>query len=319
MDTNFKNEYDFTVFTSIFNRKNTINRVWDSLNNQTSKNFEWIVIEDGSVDGVEALLESYKLEAKFPMRVIYQENQGKHRSWNTAAMLAKGKFFLPADSDDSFIPETMEKLLSFWNRIPISERINFSGVNVHCFDSKTKSIIGNLYPKDNFISNNLELDHRYRITGEKWGMIRSDLMRKYQFPNVISRSGFFPEDYLWYTLAKEGYKVLCVNEPLRYYFQDTTNSVLKTARKNPNDAALSKYLFTSWHINNNLKYLLSLLRFKEIIKNYLQLYRNGMLINKNHSSIFNDIDGYRQRLLYIFFLPITYLFYIITYKKYKIK
>jgi len=68
----------FTIFTSTYNRKHTIHRVWESLINQTNKNFEWIIIDNGSVDGIKPLLEEYKSKADFSVRTFYQENQGRY-------------------------------------------------------------------------------------------------------------------------------------------------------------------------------------------------------------------------------------------------
>jgi glycosyltransferase involved in cell wall biosynthesis len=66
----------FTVFTPVYNRKHTINRVWESLQNQTYRNFEWIVVDDGSTDGVWDLLQRWKKEADFPVTLLQQENSG---------------------------------------------------------------------------------------------------------------------------------------------------------------------------------------------------------------------------------------------------
>lgn len=96
----------FTVFTPIYNRKDKIHRVWESLTQQTYKNFEWIIVDDGSKDDVIPLLVSYKNQAMFPVTILSQENSGKHIAWNRALEIAKGELFVPADSDDEFVPET---------------------------------------------------------------------------------------------------------------------------------------------------------------------------------------------------------------------
>ena len=63
----------FTVFTPLYNRKHTIHRVWESLNQQTVQNFEWLIVNDGSEDGVESLLESYKKEATLKLEFFIKK------------------------------------------------------------------------------------------------------------------------------------------------------------------------------------------------------------------------------------------------------
>ena len=55
-DSNF--EYTFTVFTSVYNRATTVKRVFNSLNKQTFKDFELIIIDDGSVDDTEKIIKN---------------------------------------------------------------------------------------------------------------------------------------------------------------------------------------------------------------------------------------------------------------------
>lgn len=68
----------FTVFTPVYNRRDKIHRVWDSLRSQTFRDFEWIVVDDGSTDNVMEILAIYKNEADFPVTILRQENKGKH-------------------------------------------------------------------------------------------------------------------------------------------------------------------------------------------------------------------------------------------------
>lgn len=65
----------FTIFTPVYNRKNEIHRVWESLNEQTFRDFEWILVDDGSTDNVWPLLEEYKEKASFPVTLLQQENK----------------------------------------------------------------------------------------------------------------------------------------------------------------------------------------------------------------------------------------------------
>jgi len=52
-------QYKFTVFTPVFNCEKSIIKVHDSLVNQTFKNFEWLIINDGSTDNSHKIIQSY--------------------------------------------------------------------------------------------------------------------------------------------------------------------------------------------------------------------------------------------------------------------
>ena len=91
---------DVTVFTPVFNRKHTIDRPFDSLMRQTCKDFEWLVIDDGSTDGIKETIDIFAEKADFSVRYSFKENGGKHTAMNMAAGLARGGYFLVLDSDD---------------------------------------------------------------------------------------------------------------------------------------------------------------------------------------------------------------------------
>ena len=84
---------ELTVFTPTYNRAYTLGRLYESLCRQSNKNFEWLVVDDGSKDGTEELIKSWQSEEKISIRYIYQENGGKRRrvpdSWDTGGKIPK--------------------------------------------------------------------------------------------------------------------------------------------------------------------------------------------------------------------------------------
>ncbi len=91
----------FTVFTPTYNRAHTIHRAFDSLRAQTLRDFEWLVVDDGSTDNTSELIASWAKVADFPIRYFKQDHSGKHIAHNLAVREARGKFFLPLASDDA--------------------------------------------------------------------------------------------------------------------------------------------------------------------------------------------------------------------------
>lgn len=233
----------FTVFTPVYNRRNTLHRPFNSLQAQTIQDFEWIVIDDGSTDNPQPVLEEFARKANFPMRVYSQPNQGKHIAWNYASKIAQGELCVQLDSDDACVPETLETFARIWHSIPSMERAAFSGINVLCRDPETRKPIGDPFPDSPIDTNNLDLALVYNITGEHWGCVRVDLLRQYPFPDT-DVSTCIPEDVVWFRLART-YKVRCVNVPLREYFQDQDNALTRRHLGKRN-------LYGDWYWNTSL-------------------------------------------------------------------
>ena len=84
--------------------RDTLYRVYDSLVSQTFRDFEWLVVDDGSTDGTKTLVSDWCEEADFPIRYLYQPNKGKHVAYNHAVPNAGGTLFLTLDTDDSCVP-----------------------------------------------------------------------------------------------------------------------------------------------------------------------------------------------------------------------
>ena len=95
--------------------------VYDSLTAQTFRDFEWLVVDDGSTDGTRALIEAWRDEADFPIRYYHQKNQGKHVAYNHSVPHARGRFFLTLDSDEACVPHALEKLKLYWDTTEINQ------------------------------------------------------------------------------------------------------------------------------------------------------------------------------------------------------
>jgi glycosyltransferase involved in cell wall biosynthesis len=210
-------EYLFTVFTPTYNRANTLPRVYESLKSQTFRDFEWLIADDGSTDNTRELVEEWRAEANFPIRYVYQPNQGKPTAFNRGVKEAAGELFLTLDSDDSCVPQALERLKFHWDSIPENEKPQFSAVTALC-KNQHGEIVGNKFARDV-----LDLDEAAMFMsgtrGEKWGFQRTDVLRQYPFP-VTPEAKFVPESVVWLALSRR-YKTRFVNEVLRtYYIRD---------------------------------------------------------------------------------------------------
>lgn len=265
-------KYKFTIFTPCYNGEKTIHRVFESVVSQTYTNYEWIIVNDGSTDDskgeIERQLSKYP-QLKDKLLVYDQVNKGKHIAWNRAMKLGTGDMLISADCDDSFIPMTLEFYNNKMNELYGDKFMesNFSGINVCCRDPKTNTLVGTPYPLIGgvLVSDNIELEYKYHITGEHWGAVRLDLLKKLLFPETNGH--FYTEKYLWYSLAIMGYKLYCFNVMLRDYYYEPQSLTHNSKYKFDRDTAYMYLYNTLWEIRCAGK----LIR-KYSWKGYLNLY-----------------------------------------------
>lgn len=97
-----------TIGVSAYNRKDLLRLSLKSLLAQTYKNCQIIVVDDGSSDGTGQMM-----QLEFPeIKYIYQENAGDAAAKNHAARAGDGEYIVFNDSDDLFLPDTVEKLVA---------------------------------------------------------------------------------------------------------------------------------------------------------------------------------------------------------------
>jgi glycosyltransferase involved in cell wall biosynthesis len=217
IEDDMSGEYLFTVFTPTYNRARTLPRVFESLQRQTYRNFEWLIVDDGSTDGTQRLISQWRAESNFPIRYIYQENQGKPAAFNHGVQEAHGELFLTLDSDDGCVPEALERFKYHWEEIPASEKEAFSAVTVLCKDQKG-NLVGDRFPSDILDSDTIEVTFKFGVGGEKWGFQRTDVLKQFPFPSVPNAK-FISESVVWFALSRK-YKTRFVNEALRIYHVD---------------------------------------------------------------------------------------------------
>ncbi|HWD90906.1 MAG TPA: glycosyltransferase family A protein [Verrucomicrobiae bacterium] len=202
--------YTYTVFTPSYNRAHLLPRVYESLEKQTFRDFEWLVVDDGSKDNTAAVVKELQAKASFPVRYVVKPNGGKPTAVNRGAQEAQGGLIAILDSDDWYVPQTLERFLHHWNSIPKDQQAKFVGVTgLCCFPSG--EMLGARFPRDVFDSDAIDLRYKYNVTGEKSGMLRTDVLRQYPYPEDLGK--YVSESLVWNRIAKS-YQTRFINEVL---------------------------------------------------------------------------------------------------------
>jgi glycosyltransferase involved in cell wall biosynthesis len=101
-----------SIIVPTFNRANFITRAITSIVNQTYKDLEIIVIDDGSTDDTKSIVKSLSKETNVPIKYYRKENGGCASARNKGLEYSNGEFIAFLDSDDEWVPSALETLLS---------------------------------------------------------------------------------------------------------------------------------------------------------------------------------------------------------------
>lgn len=231
----------FTLFVPTYNRRHLLPRLLESVEAQTFQDFELLIVDDGSQDGTYDFLCSYQPQGAYQLRVLYQENQGRHVAFNRAFQEARGFLFTTINSDDTLTPNAMEQFAYWWNYAQEHYADTpVVGVEALCADMETGEIVGPPFPESPMIADPIEMRFQYGVYGDKVRAIRTDIITKYRFPQIPGEKYIRPT-YLWYRLGFDRYKYLYVNEILSYkeYTQEgVTKNRIATQARSPRSVAL---------------------------------------------------------------------------------
>ncbi len=229
----------YSVFTPTFNRAHTLPRAYESLCGQSVRDFEWVIVDDGSTDDTKRLVESWGETAPFSIIYDYQPHRGKMAAYNRGVELIRGERFVALDSDDALLPDALEKLDRAWRSIPSDQRERFSGVDGLAVDDRG-GVVGDAFPTSPLDISFSDLKYRLRIDGEKCGFTRAELLRMGRFPDLDGVE-YMPEGVLWFRIER-GYLRRCINEPVRIYHQHAGPRVMS-----PKSAATHAQGHAFWH------------------------------------------------------------------------
>lgn len=145
---------------------------YESLKRQTTRDFEWIIVDNGSTDNTRQVAQACCAEVNFPARYVWQEDGHVKVAYNRAVREAHGELFLQLDDDDELLPEALETFRRVWFDIPEDDRCRYYGVTALCIDP-AGNIVGSRFPADVFDSNNVELTFRHRSSVKNSGFRES--------------------------------------------------------------------------------------------------------------------------------------------------
>ncbi len=198
-----------TIFTPAYNRKDKLGRLYQSLSNQTAKNFEWILIDDGSSDGtMEYIRQIAADESSFPVIFKRQNNQGKHAAINHALQLATGEAFFIVDSDDYLPKNAVEIITHRWDTLSCGNSL----IGISCLKAKADGgLIGKSYKRSGYLDATNLQRRKYGMKGDRAEVYCTSVLQENPFP-IFPGETFLSEAVIWNKLAFQGRKLRFFND-----------------------------------------------------------------------------------------------------------
>ena len=197
-----------TIFTPTYNRAGTIERTYESLKRQTCKEFEWLIVDDGSTDNTEDLVKEWIEDEQLSIRYIKQPNGGKYRAYNNGLKNANGEFFFCVDSDDWLPMNAVELVLSYAELLRENETL--AGI-VALKMYPDENVIGVAFNKEGVLKSLYELELSGE-GGERSLVFKTEIAQKFPFPEEVNEK--FLGESVVYDRFHGKYKFVVSNDVL---------------------------------------------------------------------------------------------------------
>ncbi|MEN9336602.1 MAG: hypothetical protein RLZZ500_1589 [Bacteroidota bacterium] len=228
-----------TIFTPTFNRAYCLGDIYASLLRQSSSDFHWLIIDDGSTDATQTLVEGWITEAKISIEYIYKENGGLHTAYNTAIAHLKTPLAVCIDSDDFPPDNAVALIVDFWKTNGNASYAGIIGLDFY----KGGGAIGGDLPAVKSV-HIIELTDKYGYVGDTKMVHRTELLQAIPpMPTFKGEKNFNPI-YL-YLQVDMHYPLLVLNENLCFVeYADTgmSRNIFHQYVNSPNSFAAMRKL-----------------------------------------------------------------------------
>ena len=199
-----------TVLTPTFNRGGRLQSLWDSLQKQTVKDFEWLVVDDGSTDGTKNLITQLQENSDFPIRYIYKSNGGKHTALNVGIQTICSELTFIVDSDDYVTDDAVESILKIHKKYRSQNNICGYAFLRAFPDGKVN---GKKFDVNEKIGSYIDV----RVNGDDTGADKAEVfkthcLKEFPFPEYPNEK-FLGEDLVWVRMARK-YEMVHINKAI---------------------------------------------------------------------------------------------------------
>lgn len=195
-----------TIITPTYNRAGLLKNLYNSLEQQTSHEFEWLIVDDGSKDNTKEVVDAIAEKATFPISYIYKENGGKHTALNIGIKTIKTDLTMIVDSDDQLLPNAVMEIEIIHKKYKCD-----AGIGAYCFlrcFSNGKPIISLV--QDEFVESYVKYRIKENRLGDMAEVFKTRVLRENPFPR-FSGERFLSEDVVWIQIGLK-YQFVFINK-----------------------------------------------------------------------------------------------------------
>ncbi|MGN4437153.1 glycosyltransferase family A protein [Bacillus cereus group sp. MYBK69-1] len=232
------NNKKITILTTTFNRGYIIENLYRSLCRQTNKNFSWLLVDDGSNDNTEVLVQSFIKESKIEIEYVYQNNGGKMRAHNSGVERIETPLFMCVDSDDYLSDNAVDIIIQNWDKALDSKAwgmVAYKGI------MKDRHLNNSKFPEENCYSTLTKL-YENGFGADTALVIRTDVMKDNPFP-VFPDEKVITEGVVYDLLDTKSRLWVCPETLIIVQYQEDgyTNNLYSIMMKNPKGFMLYYY------------------------------------------------------------------------------
>lgn len=252
---NLKKRPFLTVMTPVYNRRSTIEKTIRSVEEQTFRDIEYIIIDDGSTEPIDDIVNKFMESTKLPVMFVKKPNGGVHTARNVGYEQARGELVLCIDSDDELLPEAAEIFYRTWKLIPKDGRKEYWQMKAQCKNQEGK-ITGTLFPDG---INEMPIDDARRYfslsKGEQIGCRVTKIMKENKFPEPDGVT-FVEENVRWVPLEEE-YRSWGINDVVRTYHTEGDDHLSKSSKKKTKQDLRNMLWNTMYRLNRPKLFVLN--------------------------------------------------------------
>ena len=199
-----------TILTPSYNRGGALDNLFKSLQKQTSKDFEWLLIDDGSTDDTKNIVTEMQQSADFPVRYIYKVNGGKHTALNVGVQQIASELTFIVDSDDTLVPNAIETIFEYHEKYGKQDKLcGYSFLRQY----PNGEINGKPFVPDEKVGTFIDCRINANDThADKAEVFFTKCLREYPFPEYNNEK-FLGEDIVWIRMALK-YQMVHINKAI---------------------------------------------------------------------------------------------------------
>ena len=221
-----------SILTPTYNRANLLTNLYNSLvkNSNYGIEIEWLIMDDGSTDNTQSVVENFIKQNKIDIKYFKQENQGKMVAINNLVEKTTGELIVDCDSDDYFSDDAFKIIKESYEKYP-NENQELYGMCFLKYDTKGQNM-GQLFKNEK--TTMFDLYFKEGEDGEKALVFYSNIRK--QFKHELEHGEKFVTEARMYHKMDENYKIACFNEPImicEYQDEGYTQNIMEQFKKYP--------------------------------------------------------------------------------------